>query len=158
MHAFVQILNPKVFFLGKFGHKNWSSPNWLKPVTDIHCFILVSNSMLIFTIFFFSYFLGQIWSENLKFSKLTEIWYQGTLLYVYDDFNIYVCKIFVIHSFWGIFGSNLVLDSLIVNSFLYRNIRTVTCEFTKFTSQYGSWVSPICTSLKLENIFNYWNR
>ena len=66
---------------------------------------------------FYSNFLGQIWSQNLKFSKLTEIWYQDTLLYVYDNFNIYVCKIFVIHSFRGIFGSNLVLDSLIVNSF-----------------------------------------
>ena len=89
--------------MGKFGHKNWSSPNWLKLGTDIHCFILVLNSMLIFPIFFCSYFFGQIWSQNLKFSKLTEIWYQGTLLYVYHNFNIYFCKIFVIHNFLGIF-------------------------------------------------------
>ena len=103
--------------MGKFSHKNWSSPNWLKSGTDINCFILVSNSMLIFLIFFHSYFLGQIWSQNLKFSKLTEIWYQGTLLYVYHDFNIYFCKIFVLHNFGGKFGSNLVPNSLIVNSF-----------------------------------------
>ena len=86
-------------FLCKFGPKNWSSPNWLKSGTDIYCFILVSNLMLIFLIFFFTHFLGQIWSQNLKFSRLTEIWYQGILLYVYHDFNIYFCKIFVIHSF-----------------------------------------------------------
>ena len=104
-------------FMGKFGHKNWSSPNWLKSGTGRHCFILVSNSVLIFLVFFHSYFFGQIWSQNLKFSKLTEIWYQGTLLYVYNDFNICFCKIFVIHSFLGKFGSNLVPNSLIVNSF-----------------------------------------
>ena len=144
--------------MGKFGHKNWSSPNWLKSGTDINCFILVSNSMLIFLIFFHSYFLGQIWSQNLKFSKLTEIWYQGTLLHVYHDFDIYFCKIFVIHSFLGKFGSNLVPNSLIVNCFSVSQHWTVTCEFTKFTSKYGKWVSHICTSLKLENIFNYWNR
>ena len=103
--------------MGKFGHKNWSSPNWLKSGTDINCFILVSNSMLIFLIFFHSYFLGQIWSQNLKFSKLTEIWYQGTLLYVYHNFNIYFCKVFVLHSFLGKFDSNLVPNSVIVNNF-----------------------------------------
>ena len=104
-------------FLCKFGPKNWSSPNWLTSGTDIHCFTLVSNLMLIFLIFFFTHFLGQIWSQNLKFSRLTEIWYQGILLYVYHDFNIYFCKIFVIHSFLGKFGSNLVPNSLIVNIF-----------------------------------------
>ena len=104
-------------FMGKFSRKNWSSPNSLKSGTGRHCFILVSNSMLIFLVFFHSYFFGQIWSQNLKFSKLTEIWYQGTLLYVYNDFNICFCKIFVIHSFLGKFGSNLVPNSLIVNSF-----------------------------------------
>ena len=103
--------------MGKFSHKNWSSPNWLKSGTDINCFILVSNSMLIFLIFFHSYFLGQIWSQNLKFSKLTEIWYQGTLLYVYHNFSIYFCNIFVVSSFFGKSGTNLVPNSLIVNSF-----------------------------------------
>ena len=28
----------------------------------------------------------------------------------------------------------------------------------KFTSQYGSWISQISTSLKLKNMFNFWNR
>ena len=44
---------------------------------------------------------------NLKFSKLTEIWYRGTLLYVCYDFNVYFFKILSIH----IFGANLVLKS-----------------------------------------------
>ena len=90
----------------------------MKSGTDIHCFILVSNLKLIFKKNFFTIiFFWQIWSQHLKFSKLTEIWYQGILLYVYHDFNTYFCKIFVIHSFLGKFGTNLVPSSLIVNSF-----------------------------------------
>ena len=119
------------------------SPNCLKSGTDIHCFILVSNLILIFLNFFHSYFLGQIWSQNLKFSKLTEIWYQGTLLYVYHDFNVYFCKIFVLHNFLGKFGSNLVPNSLIVNSFSVP--QHLNCYM-----RYGSWVT-----WKLENIFSY---
>ena len=45
-------------------------------------------------------FFAQIWSQNLKFFKLTKIWYRGRLLYVYFDFKVYYFKIFVIHIFW----------------------------------------------------------
>ena len=34
-------------FLGKFGLKNWSSPNWLKFGTEVHCYIVISNLMFI---------------------------------------------------------------------------------------------------------------
>ena len=116
MHAFVQILNPKVFY-GEI----WSQKLKFSKLTEIWyrhkllypCFKFNVN----FLNFFHSYFLGQIWSQNLKFSKLTEIWYQGTLLYVYHNFNIYFCKVLVLHSFLGKFGSNLVPNSVIVNNF-----------------------------------------
>ena len=49
-------------------------------------------------------FFGQIWSQKLKFSKLTEIWYRGTLLYTYYDFNVYFSNIFVTR----VFRANLV--------------------------------------------------
>ena len=35
------------------------------------------------------------------FFELTEIWYKGTLLYAYFDFNVYFFKIFVINIFWA---------------------------------------------------------
>ena len=57
--------------------------------------------------FFRFYFLGQIWSQNLKFFKLSEIWYRGRLLYTYFNFDVYFFKIFVIHIFW----TNLVAKS-----------------------------------------------
>ena len=40
-------------------------------------------------------------SQTMKFSKLPEIWYRGTLLYVYYDFNVYFFKIFAIHIYWA---------------------------------------------------------
>ena len=116
MHAFVQILIPKVFFVQIWSQKlkfSKLAEIWYRYILFYPCFEFNVN----FFDFFFTHFLGQIWSQNLKFSRLTEIWYQGILLYVYHDFNIYLCKIFVIHSFLGKFGSNLVPNSLIVNSF-----------------------------------------
>ena len=50
--------------------------------------------MFIFPKFLSLTFFGQIWSQNLKFSKLTETWCRGTLLYAYYDFDVYFCKIF----------------------------------------------------------------
>ena len=46
-------------------------------------------------------FFGQIWSQELKFSKVTEIWYKGTFLYAYYGFNVYFFKILSIHIFWA---------------------------------------------------------
>ena len=43
-----------------------------------------------FQIFCKSYFFGQIWSQNLKFSTLTEIYL--TLQHAYYDFDIYCFK------------------------------------------------------------------
>ena len=39
----------------------------------------------------------------MRSSKLTEIWYKGTLLYANYDFNVYFFKIFVINIFWANF-------------------------------------------------------
>ena len=61
---------------------------------------------IIILIFIFSKFLSfmyflQMRSQTMKFSKLTEIWYRGILLYVYYDFNVYFFKIFAIHIYWA---------------------------------------------------------
>ena len=57
-----------------------------------------------FKVFVIRIFGGVIWSQNLKFSKLTKIWYRDQLLYTYCDFNVYFFKIFVSHIFLGKFG------------------------------------------------------
>ena len=54
-----------------------------------------------------SYFFGQIWSQNLKFSKLTEIWYRGTLSSADYDFDVYFFKRFVIDIIIGKFGPKI---------------------------------------------------
>ena len=97
--AFVLVLQPKVFW-GKFGPKNWSSSNWLKFGIGVNCYILMSNLKFVFKIFVI-----HIWSQNLKSSKLSEIWYRGTLLYAYYNFNVYFFKIlFVDIFFWEIWS------------------------------------------------------
>ena len=53
---------------------------------------------LFFCFEFIAYFLKP---QNMKFFKITEIWYRGVLLYAYNDFNAYFFKIFVIHIFWA---------------------------------------------------------
>ena len=95
------------YFLGKFRPIIWISSNWLKFNRGVHCYMLNTVSIFIFSKFFPFKFFGQIWYQNLKFFKLIEIWYSGRLLYVYFDFDVYFFKIFVIHIFWAI----LVLKS-----------------------------------------------
>ena len=48
-------------------------------------------------------FLFIFFGQNLKFLRLSKIWYRGTLLYAY--FNVSFFTMFVIHPFWA----NLVL-------------------------------------------------
>ena len=83
------------YFLGKFDLKVWSSSNWLKFGTEavIDCYMLISILMFIFSKFLSFIFFRQIWSQNLKFSKETDIWYSGTLLHAYHNFNFKFFKI-----------------------------------------------------------------
>ena len=85
------------------------SLNQLKFATEVHCYMLVRILTFIFSIFF-----GQIWSRNLKYFKLTEITYRGTLLCAYCNFDVYFFKIFVIHIFWA----NMVPKSIVLQIYL----------------------------------------
>ena len=67
-------------FLGKFGPIIWISSNWLKFRRGVHCYMLITVLMFIFSKFFSFIFFGQIWSQNLKFFKLTKIWYRCRLI------------------------------------------------------------------------------
>ena len=66
---FVLILYPEVF-LGKFCLKNWSSPNWLKFGTGVHCYILISNLMFIFPKFLSLTF---FWANLVPKSEVLQI-------------------------------------------------------------------------------------
>ena len=63
-----------LYFLGKFGPKIRSSTKWQKLCARVYNCILITILMLIFQNYGHSHFFGQICSENLNFSKLTEIW------------------------------------------------------------------------------------
>ena len=71
--------------------------------------MFISILMFIFSKFLSFIFFEQIWTQNLKFSELTEIWYRGTFLYVYFDLNVYFFKIFVIHILAQIWFQDLKL-------------------------------------------------
>ena len=56
---------------------------------------------MLFTILIFDFpkfllliFFGKIWSHNLEYFKLIEIWLRGRLLYAYFDFNIFFSTFF----------------------------------------------------------------
>ena len=95
------------YFWGKFGLKICSSSNLLKFGTEVDYHILISILMFIFSKFFSFIFLRQIWSQNLKFFRLTEIWYRDRLPYTHFSFNVYFFKILFTH----IFGENLIPKS-----------------------------------------------
>ena len=95
----------------RFGPKNWSYPNWLNFGTRVHLYILISNLIFTFSKSLSFIFSWAIWSQNLKFSKLTKIWYRGTLLHCYHNFNVYFSKIFVIRIFSGLIWSQNLKSS-----------------------------------------------
>ena len=66
--------------------------------------MLITSLMFIFSNFFSFIFFGQMWSQNLKFSKLTEIRFRGTLLYAYYDL-MFIFPKFLSLLFLGKYGS-----------------------------------------------------
>ena len=118
--------------------------------------MLITILMFIFSKFSQSYFFAQIWSQNLKFSKLTEIWCKGTLLYVYYDFNVYFFKSFVSqiilgkfsHKIW--FCPNWLEFSICVHYQYYMLIIIESSNFSKFScSKYYNQISfhPVFSKL-----------
>ena len=94
--------------MDKFVPIIWVPSNWLKFSRGVHCYMLTTILILIFSKFFSFMFFGQIWSQNLKFFQLTKNWYRGRVLYAYFNFDVYFFKFFVIHIFLGkIFFHNL---------------------------------------------------
>ena len=51
--------------------------------------MLITILMFIFSKFLTFIYFGLIWSQNLKFSKLTEIWDKRTFLYACYNVNVY---------------------------------------------------------------------
>ena len=97
--------------------------------------------MLIFSNFLsLCYLWTNLVPENLKFSKLTEIWYKDTLLYIalLYDFNVYFFKILFIHLFLGKWVH------------CYMLITTLTFIFSKFFSSICFWANLVPKSEVLQ--------
>ena len=99
---FFKIFIIHVFFANEVPNHEVLKINW-NLVQGYIVICLLRFLMFIFSKFLRFIFIGQIWSQNIKFSKLTKIWYQGTLLYAHYDSNNFF-KIFVSHIFLGKFG------------------------------------------------------
>ena len=86
-------------------------------------------------------FIGQIWFQELKLSKLTEIWYRHTLLHPYFEFQVYFFKRFAIHIFLGKFGpiiwvsSNWLKFHSGVHCYMFTTILMLI--FSKFCHSYN---------------------
>ena len=130
--------------MGKFGSKNWSFPKCQNFGTGVIAISLFEIWCLFLQIF--CHFFGQIWSQNPKFSKLTEIRYKDTLLYAYYNFNVYVFKSFVIHIILDKFGPKIWfcsnwLESRILVHYWYYMFHSRLSEFHRISmlnfSKYG---------------------
>ena len=115
-------------FWGKFGLKIWSFSDWLKFCTEIDYLILISILMFIFSKLFSLIYLLQIWSQNLKFFKLTDIWCRGPWPCPYFHFNVYFFKILFVHIFEQIWPQNLKFFKL--TDTWYRG--TWPCAYFRF--------------------------
>ena len=135
-------------FLGKFGPKIWRSSNSLKFDTEVHCEIVILNLMLIFPDFCHFHFWGQIWSQNLKFSKFTEIWYGGTFLYAYFDSNVYFFKNFVMYIILGKFGAKSNVLHIDWN-FIQGRMKCNFSKYLPFINFWGKFHPKICCSAYL---------
>ena len=90
--------------------RNYLKPHentWIQPYYII--FLLdISYSQVVFLLILHPKALfDQILSQKLKFSKLTEILYKITLLYVYYDFFVYFFKLLFIQFFLAKFGPKI---------------------------------------------------
>ena len=81
-----------------------TSTNHIKCFTENKLF---SDCMYLSKYSILKCFLGQMWSQKLKFSKLTEICYRHTLLYLCFEFNVNFSKKNFIHIFCGIFSPKI---------------------------------------------------
>ena len=67
---------------------------WLFIYLFIYSFIY---SFIYLLNFYQLFFFSQIYSQNLKLSKLTEIWCRATLLYAFHEFNVHFFKNVIIN-------------------------------------------------------------
>ena len=78
-----------------------------------------------------SYFFGQIWSQNFKSFRLTEISYRRTLLYACDDVSVIFSKFLSFIFFGLILSQNLKFSKL--TKIWYRNtLLYAYCDFNVY--------------------------
>ena len=73
------IQKPEVF--GTYLNEERPETIWNHPKTTWN------QVLKLFSILYPKVVFEQIWSQKLKFSKLTKIWYRGTLLHPHVEFN-----------------------------------------------------------------------
>ena len=99
-------------------------------------------------------FFWQICFQKLKFSRLTEIWYSGTTMYRYFEFNVYFFKNFVIHIFGGKFGPKIWSSSNLLELgtgvHCYILIRVLMFNFSKLLSFIFFWANLVPKSEVLQ--------
>ena len=120
-------------FWAKFCPKIWSTLDWLKFCTEIGYHILILILKFIFSNFFSLIYLGEIWSQNLKFLKLTEIWYRGKWPYFSFIFFGRIWSQKWTSSNWLKFGTEVddhVLISILM--FIFSNFLFIHLFFGKF--------------------------
>ena len=128
-------------FLGKFGPKIWSSPNWRKFGTGVLCYILISNLIFIF--------------KNSEVLQINWNLVQGYVAMCLLRFkHLFFQKSFHLYFFLSKFG--LKIRSSCTGMYCYMFIRILMFIFSKFLSVIFL-LTNLVTKFKLQN-FRFWEQ
>ena len=126
-------------FLGKFGPKIWSSPNWRKFGTGVLCYILISNLIFIFKN-----------SEVLQINWNLVQGYVAMAMCLTFIFSKVFSFIFFLSKF------RLKIRSSCTGIYCFMFIRILTFIFSKFLSVIFL-LTNLVTKFKLQN-FRFWEQ
>ena len=121
--AFVRMPHLKVF-LGKFGPKNWSSPNWLKVGTGLHCYTLITILMSIFQ----NFVIQKHWTNLISKSNVLQI---DARAHCSMLITVFMCNFskYLLINFWGKFHPKICCSPHLLKFSI--DIRFVSVNFEK---------------------------
>ena len=114
-------------FLGRFGRKIWSSPNWLKFDTGVHCYMLITILTLIFSKFFSFIFFSANLVRKSELLKIDWNFVKGYIAISLLQFLMFIFSKFLSFIFFGLIWSQ---------NFKFSRLTEIWCRGTLLYAYY----------------------